>query len=97
MNASYTPGPWSATYDGVWAKTPWNANVRLATITHPSPMNGIDGRANARLICAAPDMLEALQIVMADKAPAYHDCIDQGEPECAWCIARAAIAKASAQ
>lgn len=88
MNASYTPGPWSATYDGVWAKTPWNATVRLATITHPSPMNGIDGGANARLICAAPDLLEALL-----------GCIPQlelgnGEAEHIK-AARAAIAKAT--
>lgn len=41
-----------------------------------------------------PDILEALKRVLAEKAPAYHDCIDNGESECAWCAARAAIAKA---
>lgn len=39
-------------------------------------------------------MLEALEMVIADKAPSYHDCIDDGEAECAWCIARKAIAAA---
>lgn len=51
--------------------------------------------ADGRLIAAAPDLLRALELVMEDKAPGYHDCIDDGEPECAWCIARKAIAKAT--
>lgn len=42
----------------------------------------------------AAQMLEALEMVIADKAPGYHDCIDDGEAECAWCIARKAIAAA---
>jgi len=52
-------------------------------------------KADARLIAAAPELLEALEIVIRDKAPSYHDCIDDGEPECAWCIARKAIVKAT--
>ncbi|MGL4755859.1 MAG: hypothetical protein ACRCXB_26175 [Aeromonadaceae bacterium] len=40
------------------------------------------------------ELLSALEMVIADKAPGYHDCIDDGEQECAWCVARAAIAKA---
>lgn len=39
-------------------------------------------------------MLEALEMVIVDKAPGYHDCTDNGEPECAWCVARAAITAA---
>lgn len=35
----------------------------------------------------------ALKLVIEQKAPAYHDCIDAGEPECAWCIARKALSK----
>ncbi len=59
--SGHSPGPWSITYEGVWAKSPWNATVRIATISHPSPMNGIDGVANARLIAAAPDLLALAQ------------------------------------
>ncbi|HEJ6444628.1 TPA: hypothetical protein SL854_001688 [Pseudomonas aeruginosa] len=51
--------------------------------------------ADARLIAAAPDLLSALELVISEEAPAYHDCIDNGEQECAWCIARAAIDKAT--
>lgn len=58
---SYTSGPWEASGDGIWAKSPWNARFKVATITLPSPMNGIDGHANARLIALAPVMREALE------------------------------------
>lgn len=40
------------------------------------------------------ELLDALEMVISDKAPGYHDCIDDGEQECAWCVARSAIAKA---
>lgn len=40
------------------------------------------------------ELLAALEAVIDDKAPLYHDCIDNGESECGWCIARKAIAKA---
>ena len=40
------------------------------------------------------ELLAALEAVIDDKAPLYHDCIDNGESECGWCIARKAIAEA---
>lgn len=40
------------------------------------------------------ELLAALELVINDKAPGYHDCIDDGESECAWCVARKAINKA---
>lgn len=46
------------------------------------------------LVQMRQDLLEALEAVIDDKAPLYHDCIDNGESECGWCIARKAIAKA---
>lgn len=39
------------------------------------------------------ELLAALEFVIDDKAPGYHDCIDDGESECGWCIARKAINK----
>lgn len=57
----HTPGPWRVSHDGIWARSPWNAEVRIATILRHSPLNGIDSDANARLMAAAPEMLEVLK------------------------------------
>jgi hypothetical protein len=57
--AKHTPGPHEFVGDGIWAKSPWNARVKLATITFPSPMNGIDGHANGHLFAAAAELLAA--------------------------------------
>ena len=48
------------------------------------------------LVVMNKELLEALEFVISDKAPSYHDCIDAGEPECGWCVARVAIKKAKA-
>lgn len=37
-------------------------------------------------------MREALQRLFDEKRPAYHDCIDAGESQCAWCDAEEALA-----
>jgi hypothetical protein len=49
------------------------------------------------LVIAAPDLFEALEMVIADMAPTYHDCTDDGLQECAWCIGRKAIARAKGE
>ena len=46
------------------------------------------------LVAMNGELLEALELVINDKAPGYHDCIDDGESESAWCVARKAINKA---
>jgi len=46
------------------------------------------------LVDGATDMLLALELVIEEMAPIYHDCTDDGLQECAWCVARSAIAKA---
>lgn len=30
---------------------------------------------------------EVLKRLLSEKKPAYHDCVDDGEEECAWCEA----------
>lgn len=89
MSAKHTPGPWKvyapempgtkATYgiDG-----PQGQAVVYFGITHK---DGINLLADARLIAAAPELLDALQ-VMLDAA--QHDITQECD------IARAAIAKA---
>lgn len=61
--AQPTPGPWETSGDGgIWGTSPHNARFRVASVTTPSPMNGVDWQANAKLIAAAPKLLEALQM-----------------------------------
>jgi len=60
----FTTGPWERSFDGIWAVSPWNARIRIATVHQFSPMNGIDWEANAALIKAAPAMFEALQAII---------------------------------
>lgn len=59
-------------------------------------MIGEDAKAaTLKIIGQRDELLSALELVVADMAPAYHDCTDDGLQECAWCIARAAIDKAT--
>lgn len=80
MTARHTPGPWE--YMSV-TKSVWSGRaicIMTGSRNHPDP----EREANARLIAAAPDLLDALQGVLrvADRATAE------------FAAARAAIAKA---
>lgn len=100
----WTPGPWSKhntadIFTELGAKNAEGTKASSSDGWHIADcdMGGLcleEVRANAHLIAAAPELYEALDMVMRDKAPSYHDCIDDGEPECAWCIAKSALAKA---
>lgn len=57
------------------------------------------GEANARLIAAAPELLDALRLLL-EHSESFHDD-GETEPaeqhrECGWCAARAVIAKVGA-
>jgi hypothetical protein len=76
----HTPGPWiTEDFAGVWA-----GNLELAKIRGEQ---GLPREANARLIAAAPEMLEALTI-LANIDPSEITAEDIRK-------ARAAIAKAT--
>lgn len=64
--AKYLPGPWEVAAGDVWATSPWNARVRIASVTQFSPMNGVDSAANARLIAAAPELLGVVDSLLSD-------------------------------
>lgn len=63
--------------------------------------------ADARIIARAPSLLreliervrkaekvvEAAKDVFDVKRPGYHDCIDDGLPECEWCVLEKALAE----
>ncbi len=93
--AKHTPGPWTVGHEHLQDDT-WFYRVYYSDNRGIFEIATIDKRrrpqatANARLISAAPDMLEALQAIVLLQR-------DQGRrnlPECA-AIARAAIAKAT--
>jgi hypothetical protein len=96
VSAGFTPGPWFVAYDDSNGQAVVSGeHTEVCTCWHLS-VRSIEKqmRANARLIVAAPDLYGALRDLCDEKQPAYHDCIDAGEPECVWCLARAALAKA---
>ena len=62
MSAARTiPGPWEISGGAIWGVSPWNARVRIAQVTHFSPMNGIDSDGHERQIAAVPELLAACQ------------------------------------
>lgn len=55
------PGPYEYSGGAIWATSPWNARVRLCTITYHAALNGIDNDAQARLFAAAPMLAAAVR------------------------------------
>lgn len=88
--SKHTPGPWYLMDDGdvVTEYTNHNnLNVVVAFAPHePEVAEGINWRANARLIAAAPELLEAAQMALAFYGEDDNELIDH---------LRAAIAKAT--
>jgi len=104
--SKHTPGPWVhnptdepqnadrhvRVDDGQWLRV-------IAKVKHGEKDNA---RANARLIAAAPDLLEVLERLIAwhenPSARVAHCCVcGQTYPDEAWMDARAAIRKATGE
>ena len=73
MSEKYTPGPWNANFTrfsrwvvGFHITDPKHGSLR--PICEMGAMNPDEIAANARLIAAAPELLEALQALMDDDA-----------------------------
>ena len=63
MNA-YTPGPWYYSSGMVWADADERVAIARADRNEPATLP-TERDANARLIAAAPEMLEALEVIMS--------------------------------
>ena len=93
----HTPGPWEAVSDHDW-HSGWKFGVAGVV-----PVNHTITEANARLIAAAPDLLEALEAIERIKDIWLPDCAeDQHQEEMivlhkARTIMLAAIAKAKGE
>jgi hypothetical protein len=93
-NTKHTPGPWQhgANYGACVYVFDENRSYNIATLG-PTPVMGGSCEANARLIAAAPELLEALKEMMHYRSWAG----DWWQVEHAKNMARAAIAKATGQ
>ena len=95
MSEKHTPGPWESTGAEVWGTHAMRFNLTtggtpmIATVCkHEDAERAFPYEANARLIAAAPELLAALQSVLANSLDS------QGLAD-AHKQARAAIAKAT--
>jgi ribosome modulation factor len=96
MGEAHTPGPWAAVvrdhgpeglYMDIVGRDGGTLVCSIAGVTHHSPSDPHEENyANTCLIWAAPDLLAALQYVMAAHGEQLHDAFDQ---------ALAAIARAT--
>ena len=95
--SGYTKGPWFAVRNSTYWEiqpagrgedgAPWNVGDVCSSA--PGDADGGLQEANARLIAAAPDLLEACEAIVTSLEGGYI------EPESAITAVRAAIAKAS--
>lgn len=98
----HTPGPWNVFPTGIEGKHGPTVSIDknpLKIIARPDwHGDHQEYLANATLIAAAPDLLEALQSLMADLQDAGDDRNPENGNEYAACInAREAIAKATGE
>jgi hypothetical protein len=97
----HTPGPWVAEVGLSTSQTIAEAEDKSGTPIYHNGFhigtwldNEWDGRCpNADLIAAAPDLLEALRRYVSLDSECHHGVTHCGE--CAYCLAEAAIAKAT--
>ena len=83
MRTKHTPGPWKANGDPYVSTADGKRSIAFC-----DTRNGKEDKANAQLISAAPDLLEALQFVMT----AHGEQLDT-----AFAQAQDAIAKATGE
>lgn len=91
MKPKHTPGPWKVESNEEFIEI-WNNNTWIANVQTEHKHHTVDNFANARLIAAAPELLDALEDAITFLATDYGydsrlaDCLNK---------ARAAKAKAT--
>ena len=102
MNTKHTPGPWQVdeTYTSMYMVTTTKARCPVAEVMCASDMYSCidptqEEEANAKLIAAAPDLLEALRELVSDCEMASGLISDSSYYEHDLDAARRAIAKAT--
>jgi hypothetical protein len=89
---SHTPGPWTVAYGSVYSES---GECRIAYMDRDEPMTKPTERdANAQLIAAAPEMLEALEGMTDMFERHIENRPGPNDAAARWDKARAAIAKA---
>lgn len=85
MTTKHTPGPWTFVQGGSGDWPTWNVRIGRSMITLPpgEDMRVMD--ANARLIAAAPELLEFARLVLRGEGDSVRSIVEVG---------RAALAKA---
>jgi len=92
-NTQHTPGPWSYHYERTINRhivRSGFAGERNICVTYGAGATSYECAANARLIAAAPELLEALEGLLNLEPPLL-----SAKEKKAYAIARAAIAKAT--
>lgn len=97
MESKYTPGPWTM-YGGIVSLT---SDYSIKTINFDTEIAHIkicqDSEANARLIAAAPDLLEACKRFISKYGTPTHNCTNEERgyaEDCLVCEMEQAISKA---
>ncbi|TFZ45654.1 hypothetical protein E5C33_09265 [Stenotrophomonas maltophilia] len=91
MSSKHTPGPWTYSHgehpNFFYIDSPSGDVVYVTASLQPDHVE-----ANARLIAAAPELLQALQLV---ECVYRKNCVNEGEPSSVLDSMQAAIAKAT--
>ncbi len=99
MKAKHTPGPWHHVGDGlVYTELTSNDDEAIFicdTGNSRAPSSSEEERANAQLISAAPELLAALQALIAEYEPNLKTFALNAPRRAIWENARAAIARAT--
>jgi len=99
----HTPGPWDyrecKPNSGWWFIDCPNGSIGWGTFASPPDAQEDYGESNIRVMAAAPDLLNALKIMLHGEEIGEYECQRTGFPRLAerWDKARAAIAKAEGQ